>query len=505
MQSSPEQAEENYAQNLSRIKEKLQNMAFNLHSADITSIVLASKDSDKIYTSYDLGGGIISYDNRFYRTLKKKKGKLITFGTDFYPHLRTQNVETFAMGRLIIGDDMEEIGYEMIFVSSNFFQELLKNQDVNEEASYYILARDKTPMLVRNSKKVGVKEEDIVKSITEHTEQYFIMNTEEKNVLVTQYKSRYTGWSHISVITLDDVISGIVNTVKRIILISVLFIIMSIFLVHKVVLRITKPIMDMQEVMMKISRGDISLRLPEYRMRDVKYLARNFNKMLDKINLLIQENNRKQRELRVVEFQMLQAQINPHFLYNTLNSIRWLAILNGQKQIKKQIDNLTTLLRSTISDMRTEICLEEEMQVTNCYSEIMRMRYYNFSLFVHMEEGTEKCQMPKFILQPILENAILHGLPESSGEGEIRIFSEKSEDKLKITVTDNGVGMTEAQIEECMNRQGDFNHIGIINVKQRIQMMYGEEYGILIFPEKNKGTRVEIWLPWREERCEVQK
>ena len=223
--------------------------------------------------------------------------------------------------------------------------------------------------------------------------------------------------------------------------------------------------------------------------------------MLDRIILLMNENQKKQEELKQVEFQMLQAQINPHFLYNTLNSVRWLAIFNGQEQIKQQIDNLTALLRSAISDSRMEVLLKEEMHVLRCYGEIMRLRYYNFKLETDFGEGTENCLVPKFILQPIVENAVLHGLSDSTDGGCIRVRSVKNGRILTVSVEDNGKGMTEGQIEDCMHRDNGnrFNHIGIMNVNQRIQLMYGGKYGIAIHSVPGQGTEVSISFPVKEE------
>ena len=198
---------------------------------------------------------------------------------------------------------------------------------------------------------------------------------------------------------------------------------------------------------------------------------------------------------------MLQAQINPHFLYNTLNSVRWLAIFNGQEQIKQQIDNLTALLRSAISDTRMEVPLKEEIHVLRCYGEIMRLRYYNFKLDTDLGEETENCLVPKFILQPIVENAVIHGLADSTDGGCILVRAVRKEKLLTISVEDNGKGMTDGQIEDCMHRnnRNRFNHIGIMNVNQRIQLMYGSEYGITINSVLEQGTKVSISFPVNEE------
>ena len=492
-------AQKEYARNLSMIKDKLKRTTSYMYSSDITSVVIASPH--KIYTFFDLGGDITSYENDFYYRLKEEKGRLVIFDTAAYPHVRKPNISTFAIGRLIVGDDMKEVGYEVIFVTVDFFERMIRNQDVNAESSYYIVADDGGMMYSRVNEKLKVDDAVLTEQIRKNDTSYFLTEMNGQSLLVSQYHSGYTDWTHVSVIALNDIILGIKKTIWRSIWIFLFIITIGIFMIQLIVKSITRPLSDMRDVMMQISDGDISLRVPDYPIPDLRNLSKYFNIMLDRIILLMNENQKKQEELKQVEFQMLQAQINPHFLYNSLNSVRWLAIFNGQEQIKQQIDNLTALLRSAISDSRMEVLLKEEMHVLRCYGEIMRLRYYNFKLETDFGEGTENCLVPKFILQPIVENAVLHGLSDSTDGGCIRVRSVKNGRILTVSVEDNGKGMTEGQIEDCMHRDNGnrFNHIGIMNVNQRIQLMYGGKYGIAIHSVPGQGTEVSISFPVKEE------
>lgn len=492
-------AHREYAGNLAMIKDKLKRTTSYMYSSDITSVVLASPY--KIYTFFDLGGNITAYENDFYHRLKEEKGRLVIFDTDTYPHIRKPNISTFAIGRLIVGDDMNEVGYEVIFVTVDFFERMIRNQDVNAESSYYIVSDDDGMMYSRINGKLKIDDAVLTRQMRQNDTSYFLTEMNGQNLLVSQYRSAYTGWTHVSVVALNDIILGIKKTIWKSIWIFLFIIAVGIFMIQVIVKSITRPLSDMQDVMMEISEGDISLRVPDYPIPDLRNLSKYFNNMLDKIILLMNENQKKQEELKQVEFQMLQAQINPHFLYNTLNSVRWLAIFNGQEQIKRQIDNLTALLRSAISDTRMEVPLKEEIHVLRCYGEIMRLRYYNFKLETDFGEKTENCLVPKFILQPIVENAVLHGLSDSTDGGWILVRSFRKDNILTINVEDNGKGMTEGQIEDCMHRdnRNGFNHIGIMNVNQRIRLMYGNEYGITIHSVPGQGTEVIISFPVNEE------
>ncbi len=440
-----------YASNLLLLKNRLNSLAFQRYFMDITSIVLVSPN--KIYSQYDIGGNISSYENDFYERLKEKSGRLVLFDTAEYPHFKSQNLNTFAMGRLIIGDDMEEIGYEMVFVSDNFFEDSLKNQDVNQESSYYILSDQDGIMYKRKNEKLKLSDEDLIRRVRESDSSYFTVSLEGQNLLIVRQESASTGWLHVSVIELGSVTAGISRTIQRSIVISLVLIGVSVLAALWIVRSVIRPITDMKDVILRISEGDMSLRVPDYRLWELRGLAEYFNFMLDRIERLIRENNQKQEQLRDTEFQVLQAQINPHFLYNTLNSIRWMAIFNGQDRIKQQIDHLTRLLRSVINDTRTERPLEEEIQVLVSYVEIMRVRYCNFTLEMKLEPDTRQCMVPKFIIQPFVENAILHGFSDRSEGGRILITSEFLEGNLVLSIEDNGSGMDQEQwINACVRK-----------------------------------------------------
>ena len=253
LQLNGHDAQREYAQNLAMIKDKLKRTTSYVYSRDITSVVIASPY--KIYTSFDLGGNIISYENDFYNRLREEKGRLVIFDTDDYPHVRQPNIRTFAIGRLIVGDDMSEMGYEVIFVTVDFFERMIRNQDVNAESSYYIISDDDGMMYSRVNEKFDIDGGILTQQIRENDTSYFLTEINGQSLLVSQYHSEYTGWTHASVVALNDIILGIKKTIWKSIWIFLFIIIIGIFMIQVIVKSITRPISDMRDVMMKIRRS----------------------------------------------------------------------------------------------------------------------------------------------------------------------------------------------------------------------------------------------------------
>ena len=225
---------------------------------------------------------------------------------------------------------------------------------------------------------------------------------------------------------------------------------------------------------------------------------------------LIQKNAEGEKKIvrlmnhcETVNLDKLQAQINPHFLYNTLTSIKYIAIENGQQQISSLITALIHLLRSTINREGIKISLKKEMENARNYMKIQNVIYKgNVSFEILLPEELENCLVPNFIIQPLVENSLFHGIhPEEPG-GKIQITAEKSEDHLEITVADNGEGFSEDSLVHMMGEENNremMTNFGLKGVQQKIQLICGNNYGLSISSTKNQGSRVRICLPCQRE------
>lgn len=258
--------------------------------------------------------------------------------------------------------------------------------------------------------------------------------------------------------------------------------------------------------MHKAAAGDF--KLSEIKGSDeIAELYKDLNTMINSLQHLIttiyeeqvqkEKLNSRQKE---VEFKMLASQINPHFLYNTLETIRMKARCNGEKDIEELVKMLAKIMRRNIQAGDTLVTLKSELELVEYYLKIQQYRFgERISFHINLFCKVEDLKIMPLIIQPIVENAFIHGLEEKEGEGEIAI-DVKMTDRLYIIIQDNGIGMNRETLEEIRSSLNDYSRltrssIGLNNVNQRIKLLYGDEYGLVIESEKNTGTRVTIHLP----------
>lgn len=275
----------------------------------------------------------------------------------------------------------------------------------------------------------------------------------------------------------------------------------------------TKPIERMNTAMRTLQEGDLTVRIASDREDELGQMSRNFNIMANELEQSVQDKVEKQKELNASHIAMMQAQLNPHFLYNTLDTMKWVAKANHIPEIATMAAGLAKILRTSISK-RQFIYLKEELELVNCYVDIQKIRFNDkFTYTVELDEGLEECVIPKLIIQPIVENSVLHGLKESE-EGNIRVRITGQDGILCIEVTDDGCSAPEERMDAINHRRQEqlVGHIGVSNVDTIIRLTYGEEYGIhmesLAQSGKNvadvqederavHGTKVTLRLPAR--------
>lgn len=234
---------------------------------------------------------------------------------------------------------------------------------------------------------------------------------------------------------------------------------------------------------------------------DFHMLERSVDHLILRVRTLVEEKYRAQIHEREAQLQALQAQINPHFLYNTLDTINWIAIGKGAQDISQMIDNLARYFRLSLNKGRSIVSVEDELSLAGVYLEIQKTRFPGTFDFVQEVEGSlETYAMPKLILQPIVENALLHGIRKSKHkQGWIKIVAKEEEGDLVFTVTDNGIGMSRDQVSRLLTEvpEADRNEstgssYGLYNVNERIKLYAGSKYGIHIASQPDAGTTVTV-------------
>lgn len=284
--------------------------------------------------------------------------------------------------------------------------------------------------------------------------------------------------------------------------------VLLIFLSYSIPLSITRPITKLGEVTDQVAKGNLSVRSDVEAGAEVGMLSDSLNTMIDKINELLEQVKKEQVRLRKAEFELLQSQINPHFLYNTLDAIVWLAEAGEQKRVVSMVGSLSDFFRTSLNQGKDIIPIREELQHVRSYLEIQQVRYQDILQYeIYVPEELNRYLIPKITIQPLVENALYHGIKNRRGTGKIVINGKKNEDSFIIQIKDNGIGISRERLEEVQNgiKQKSLaeNAIyGLYNVNERIRLNFGEKYGISIESAYGEGTIVNISLPYAEEQGE---
>lgn len=260
---------------------------------------------------------------------------------------------------------------------------------------------------------------------------------------------------------------------------------------------IIQPVNIMLDKVKKVGRGKFDIIPIEAEIEEIEELDEGINKMARKISALL-ENVRQEKEMQhLTELQLIQAQVNPHFLYNTLDTIVWLIEGGMTDDAVEMISSLSIFFRTSLSKGNDIIPLSEEERHTLSYLEIQQYRYRDILEFeINIPKELSGIPVPKLSIQPLAENALYHGIKNRRGKGKILIEGREEEDALVLTVSDNGQGMTPERLHEVQEaiRTGERAGFGLAAVAERIALYYGPGYGMKIFSEEGKGTTVEIRL-----------
>ena len=271
--------------------------------------------------------------------------------------------------------------------------------------------------------------------------------------------------------------------------------------------RLRKPVALLNSQVKKIGNGDFSPNPSIESEDELGEIGRGINKMSARIANLLDKSVEDEREKKNLEIKMLQAQINPHFLYNTLDSIRWIAVIQKNASIVKMVTALSGLLKNMAKGFNEKVTMRAELDFLSDYITIEKMRYMEmFDVEIDVaEEELYQAKIIKLTLQPLVENAIFSGIEPGGKNGSIKIRIWQEKEKLCISVKDDGVGMTEEKIQDIMNnpqkRKGDtMSGIGLPNVDQRIKLVYGDEYGLRIKSQVGEYTEILVILPMEYEK-----
>ena len=319
--------------------------------------------------------------------------------------------------------------------------------------------------------------------------------------------SALTGWHIISVINDSDIVTD-----WQFVQVSYAFLGLVLFLVvglatNRISTGITKPVRKLQEIMKSVDTGDFKLVGSIKATDEIRELAREYDTMVGHIRNLMEANIIEQELKRKSDLKALQAQINPHFLYNTLDSIIWMGEMGQNKEVVLMTSALSKLFRISISKGREFISISDELAHVESYLTIQKMRYKDkFEYSIDIDPGLYNCKILKITLQPLVENAIYHGIKEVDHKVLLNITGKEIDGNIELEVIDNGKGMTSKEIENlnksltssiddsALSRHG----MGVHNVHERIQLYFGKNYGLLYYHADGGGTRITVLIPSKD-------
>ena len=403
-------------------------------------------------------------------------------------------------------DDEKLVGVILIDLNFSLIEDMVSRIVIGDKGYLFII--DNSGNIIYHPKLEliysGIKSEPIEKMLTnEHTIVQTLDNNEKVNFVVTS--SSYSNWKVIGKIYHQDLNSYSEALREFFILIILVTLFISLILAAMIAGSILRPVKSLLKGMSEFQAGDLNVQVEVESQNELGILTNTFNTMTQRIKNLIDTNKKVERMKRKSDLDALQAQINPHFLYNTLDSIVWMGEAGKSTEVVKMTSALSKLFRISINKGQEFVTLKQELEHVESYLTIQKMRYgEKLDYIIQVQDTLLPLRIIKIIIQPIVENAIYHGLKKMPGKGTIKIevYKEQNENEehLCIDVVDDGVGMDASTVEQLLSGQilskNKSGGVGVYNVDQRIKLYYGESYGLRIQSEMFEGTCVTIRLPY---------
>lgn len=443
-------------------------------------------------------------DEPWYEKVSKT-GKVVYIGT-FNKNALDTNNQVYSFARKIRSVDTGKVlGYLVLDVDKNMIRnkiEAISNDKKN------IMIVDNEGSMIYKSTEYGIDSDKLLPYKGAGTVVYKQNNDTE---LLSYYTSPFTGWTMIEMVPLATLLQDTVNVRNYIILIGVVCLLLAVIIFTILALRITNPISELRNLMKKVVVGDLHVSIPISSRDEIGQLSQSFNIMVSKLSDLGYRLYESEIREKNAQISALQSQINPHFLYNTLGSISMYAEIQGNREVVKMTNNLSKLLRYSINSHKSQVPLNLELEHVKGYMAIQQIRFEDKIQFhVNIEPELHSYSVIRFILQPIVENSIVHGIDKGNGYGNIILTGKKQDNNMLITIQDDGAGMSAVQLQNLLDKKFDFasseegtggGH-GLMNVHRRIALRYGNQYGIKIKSSLKQGTTIFLTLPLIEDNPE---
>lgn len=406
----------------------------------------------------------------------------------------------------------EVIGFIIIDLNDSTVEQFVNTVTIGKTGLFYVVDHSDTPIFSPanlETKNSSTETVQLLSHLADKRDSY-VDYTNGKPRFVVFTTSQTTGWTIVGIVPLEEIVEEATD-IRRLIIISVLLsIIFAITLHFFITAGLTRPVRLLQNKMRLAASGYLEVKVKPSGQDEIADLGMSFNSMLENIKGLLENSMKEQEQIQKANLRALQAQINPHFLYNTLDSIIWMAEAGKNERVIQLVQALSRFFRISLNKGRDWITLKDELEHVRSYLIIQQMRYRDILDYeIEVPEHLHSYTILKMSLQPIVENALYHGIKNKRGKGLIRILAESDDQMyLNIYIEDNGIGMSETKLDTLREQlyaqltpeqtgsevSGGF---GLHNVQQRIRLYYGKSYGVEVNSVDQQGTQVIIRIPMK--------
>ena len=492
-----------------KLNQILSSYFYNDNDLEIAAIRLSS---DRLYSYKGQIDDFSKEEPDWSKVIGGKNGEIVWIRTISKTNQQNNDQEYFLVGRLIKDSiyrkDINTRGVLLLFFDKSIFDAVDQTTNANAQVGTLIIMNKSNEVISCSDQSMA---EDFFrtaeyKTVLDGTDGFIKCKVNGTNSMVLFTQSSVTGWKVINIIP-DQYIVGEVNNIGWSVFILFIICIITVNIISFVLAKyISQPIQLLLQAMKKVGEKDFEVSLKLNNRDEIGLISEGFNLMVKDIQSLFNQVIQEEENKRKAQIKALRYQINPHFLYNALSSIR-LTALNSQKtdDISDMLLVLSRYLRNTIARDDTLISIDEELFNLNDYISIYQIRYHNrINVTYEIEENIRSLYIPCMLLQPIIENSIMHGLNKKLNlnieKAEIKLIGFMESDYIIFEIIDNGMGISKQMIDKIFDDEENKDsitpsHIGLKNIRNRIKLEYGNSYGLSIESEMDKYTKVTIILP----------
>ncbi len=472
-------------------------------NSDITAIAFFNGQGECLYAT----GGALRVSGygirqrRWFTEALRQEGTLTVFSNPYVQDVFANQhnfVVTLSRAVTYMSGGRQQTGVMLMDIGYSSIAALTDNIKLGDSGYTYVV--DERDALIAHPKLQLIYADQAKEDMTAVQRQIVGLTRDKQSgrerVLIVAVINQ-TRWRMVGVAYIDEILQSQMAFIRimSLVLLSAAFIALG--AATLMAYWVTRPITHLEHKMRKVEAGDLNVTITERGFSEIRNVATAFNHMLTRIRELMGQIVHEQEMKRLYELNALQAQINPHFLYNTLDSIIWMEERGRSREAITMVTALAKLFRISISKGKGVISVAEEIEHVRNYVIIQKMRFHDkFDCDIEADPETLKERTVKLVLQPLVENALNHAIDEADGASihiAVRAFVEG--DELRFTVSDDGVGIAEEQLDGILRRPAGTGGIGLRNVHERIQLTFGKQYGLTIDSEEGRGTLVTIRLP----------